>query len=30
MWLVLKKASMVLFYNSSGYKKTQIKYTCIV
>lgn len=29
MCLVEKKVSMVLFYNSSGYKKTQIKYTCI-
>lgn len=23
-----KKLGMLLFYNSSGYKKTQIKYTC--
>lgn len=23
-----KKLGMLLFYNSSGYKKTRIKYTC--
>lgn len=30
MRLVEKKVSMLIFYNSSGYKKTQIKYTCSV